>query len=78
MLNQRILPRKKNSVYSIYSSEEDEHEYPDGTGEASEEYVEAKFPVQVKAKVPKKCRRKDACYIIPVCIYCKPFWKKNL
>lgn len=75
-----------------YSDEEnygysDEENYDD-SGEES--YVDVTFePLMSREKkikkeikkdfeLPKKCRRPDVCYNMRLCIYCKPFFKKQL
>ena len=66
-----------------YYGYSDEENYVD-SGEES--YVDVTFkPLQPREKeikkdfeIPKKCRRPDVCYIMKLCIYCKPFFKRKL
>ena len=43
---------------------------------AREQEIKKKFKKDFE--LPKKCRRPDVCYIMKLCIYCKPFFKKQL
>ena len=75
------------------NSDEENYHYSDEENylDSSEEsYVDVAFerpmPREKKIKketktdfvLPKKCRRPDVCYIMKLCIYCKPFFKKQL
>ena len=60
-----------NYIYYGYSDEE--NDYGD--------YVDVVFPTLPKSKkteIPKKCQRPDVCYIMKLCIFCKPYFKKQL
>lgn len=59
--------------YEDYSHYEDSGEYGG--------YVDVEFPsltTTTKSEIPKECQRKDVCYIIRLCIKCKPFFKNQL
>ena len=82
---QKQTPSKKKFRSRRREGETDQYDgtyiYDSGHFESEEEeYQEAIFSLkdQKKVEIPKKCQRPDACYIMSVCLYCKPFWKKYL
>ena len=64
-------------------SDEENYDYSD-----EESYVDVNFSEETKkeikkeiekdVEIPKKCKRPDVCYIMKLCLYCKPFFKKQL
>ena len=65
--------RQNDNNYIYYGYSDEENDYGD--------YVDVVFPTLPKSKkteIPKKCQRPDVCYIMKLCIFCKPYFKKQL
>ena len=72
------------SLLSSTNDDDDYYGYSDEENYSDSGYVDAVFPqpkpvkAVVKIEIPKKCQRPDACYNFKTCIFCKPYWKKQL
>ena len=59
--------------YEYYGYSDEDDVYGD-----YEEVVFPALPKTAKIEIPKKCQRHDVCYIMKLCIFCKPYFKKQL